>query len=215
MLLLLLMSANVHPNPDFTFPYAVCAGNMTWRGRSVQYCTYSKWIRLRCSQLSFSRFNTLGCFYSWSCTPCCVPASSESLTLTNTVSTSSSFSGLYTPLFTLVHLVPSCQCSAPAQLSSSNLLPSFRSLRISFLCTLSTPSFFWQFSYTSCFFFPPHSIKVFQCDTTDIQARSAKLLHFISSHPVDLVCIQESNRNLSSSCRIPGFSVLQSDRTHS
>ena len=38
---------------------------------------------------------------------------------------------------------------------------------------------------------------------------------FISSHPVDLIYIQESNLNLSSSFRIPGFSALQSHGTHS
>ena len=40
------------------------------------------------------------------------------------------------------------------------------------------------------------------------------ILHFLSSHPVDLICIQESNLNSSSSFRIPGFSALRSDRTH-
>ena len=38
---------------------------------------------------------------------------------------------------------------------------------------------------------------------------------FLSSHPVDLICIQESNVNSSSSFRIPGSSALHSDRTHS
>ena len=38
---------------------------------------------------------------------------------------------------------------------------------------------------------------------------------FISSHPVDLIYIRESNLNLSSSFRIPGFSALRSDGTHS
>ena len=42
-----------------------------------------------------------------------------------------------------------------------------------------------------------------------------ELLHFISSYPVDLICIQESNLNLSSSFRIPGFSALRSNGTHS
>ena len=37
----------------------------------------------------------------------------------------------------------------------------------------------------------------------------------LSFHPVDLICIQESNLNSSSSFRIPGFSALRSDRTHS
>ena len=36
-LLLLLMSGNVHPNPGPVFPSSVCAGNLTWRGRSVQF----------------------------------------------------------------------------------------------------------------------------------------------------------------------------------
>ena len=37
------------------------------------------------------------------------------------------------------------------------------------------------------------------------------MLHFILSHPVDLICIQESNVNLSSSFQIPGFSALLCD----
>ena len=41
ILLLLLMSGNVYPNPCPVFPYLVCAGNVTWRGRSVQCCTCS------------------------------------------------------------------------------------------------------------------------------------------------------------------------------
>ena len=49
----------------------------------------------------------------------------------------------------------------------------------------------------------------------DLCARSIKLLHFILSHSVDLIYIQDSNLNLSSSFQIPGFSALQSDRTHS
>ena len=38
---------------------------------------------------------------------------------------------------------------------------------------------------------------------------------FFLSHFIDLICIQESNLNSSSSFRIPGFSVLRSDRIHS
>ena len=61
----------------------------------------------------------------------------------------------------------------------------------------------------------PNSFRVLQWNTGDLQAVSTKLLHFISSHPVDLIYIQESNLNLSSSFRIPGFSALRSDGTHS
>ena len=61
----------------------------------------------------------------------------------------------------------------------------------------------------------PNSLRVFQWNAGDLRARSTKLIHFISSHPVDLIYIQESNLNLSSSFRIPGFSALQSRSTHS
>ena len=60
ILLLLLMSSNVHPNPGPIFPCSVCAGNVTWPGKSVQSCTCSKWVHLRCSQLSLSQFRALG-----------------------------------------------------------------------------------------------------------------------------------------------------------
>ena len=63
---------------------------------------------------------------------------------------------------------------------------------------------------------PPHdSLRVLQWNAGGLRARSTELLHFLSSHSVDLICIQESNLNSSSSFRIPGFSVLRSDRTYS
>ena len=55
-----------------------------------------------------------------------------------------------------------------------------------------------------------NSLRVLQWNAGGLQARSTKLLHFISSHPVDLICIQQSNLNLSSSFQIPGFSALRS-----
>ena len=55
LFILLLMSGNVYPNPGPVFPYSVCAGNVIWRGRSVQCSTCSKWVPLRCSLLSFSQ----------------------------------------------------------------------------------------------------------------------------------------------------------------
>ena len=61
----------------------------------------------------------------------------------------------------------------------------------------------------------PNSLRVFQWNAGNLQARSTKLLHFNSSHPVDLIYIQESNLNSSSSFRIPGFSALRSHGTHS
>ena len=85
ILLLLLMSGNVHPNPGPIFSCSVCAGNVTWRGKSVQCCTCSKWVHLRCSQLSLSQFRALGSSHSWSCFPC-----------HNTVTPSSDSSDMYT-----------------------------------------------------------------------------------------------------------------------
>ena len=61
----------------------------------------------------------------------------------------------------------------------------------------------------------PNSLRVLQWNAGGLRARSTKLLHFISSHPVDLIYIQESKLNLSSSFRIPGFFALQSHGTHS
>ena len=81
ILLLLLMSVNIHPNPGPIFPSSVCAGNVTWRGKSVQCCACSKWVHLRCSQLSLSNFRALGSSHSWSCPPCrntVTPPSSDS-----------------------------------------------------------------------------------------------------------------------------------------
>ena len=85
ILLLLLISGNVHPNPGPIFPCSVCAGNVTWRGKSVLCYTCSKWIHLRCSQLSLSKFRALGSSHSWSCPSC-----------RNTVTPSSDSSDMYT-----------------------------------------------------------------------------------------------------------------------
>ena len=62
---------------------------------------------------------------------------------------------------------------------------------------------------------PPDSLRVLQWNAGGLQARSTELLHFLLSHLVDLICIQKSNLNSSCSFRIPGFSALRSDRTHS
>ena len=63
------MSDNIHPNPCLIFPCSVCAGNVTKRGKSVKCFTCSKWVHLKCSQLSLSKFRALGSSY-WSCFLC-------------------------------------------------------------------------------------------------------------------------------------------------
>ena len=62
LLLLLLMSGNVYPNLGPIFPCSVCAGNVPWRGKSVQCCTCSKWVHLRCCLISLSKFRLLAPF---------------------------------------------------------------------------------------------------------------------------------------------------------
>ena len=42
---------------------------------------------------------------------------------------------------------------------------------------------------------PPDSLRVLQWNAGGLRARSTELLYFLSSYPVDLICIQESNLN--------------------
>ena len=80
--------------------------------------------------------------------------------------------------------------------------------------SLTTVPCSWLSFYISCMLSPPDSLRVLPWNAKGLRARSTKLLYFLLSHPVDLICIQESNLNSSSSFRIPGFSALRSDRTH-
>ena len=213
ILLLVLMSGNVHPNPCLVFPCSVCAGNVTWRGRSVQCC--SKWVHLKCSLLSFSRFRTLGSSHSWSFPLYCISSSSGDLMPTNIVISTSDFSSLYTstvlsgpsgPPLLMQHSHPTLAFKPLIPvLPASYLLPLHPHHRLMLLADflhLLLP-------------LPPDSLRVLQWNAGGLRARSTELLHFISSHPVDPICIQESNLNLSSSFRIPGSFALRSDRTHS
>ena len=203
ILLLLLMSGNVHPNPGPIFPCSVCAGNVTWRGKSVQCCACSKWVHLRCSQLSLSNFRALGSSHSWSCPPCrntvTPPSSDSSGTYTSTVESgpSSANAALLPHPCLQTSYPPSSHLISPSPaLPPPSLAPGYTSAP-----PASSP--------------PPDSLRVLQWNAGGLRARSTELLHFLSSHPVDLICIQESNLNSSSSFQISGFSVLRSDRTHS
>ena len=42
ILLLLLMNGSIHPKPGRVLLCSACAGNVTWRGRSVKCCTCFK-----------------------------------------------------------------------------------------------------------------------------------------------------------------------------
>ena len=193
------MSGNVHPNPGAIFPCSVCTGNVTWRGKSVQCCDCSKLVHLRCSQLSLSKFRAPGSSHSWSCPPaeslllpprtpptCIPPLCNLAPPLLTLLSRPTLVSKPLIPHLLILYLLP--------------LPPHHRLLLLAFLLRLLPP-------------LPPDSLRVLQWNAGGLRARSTELLHFLLSHPVDLICIQGSNLN--SSFRIPGFSALRSDRTHS
>ena len=114
--------------------------------------------------------------------------------------------------------VQSSPASANAALSPHPRLQTFYLPSAHFISSLSAPpppSLAPGFSSAPPASSPLDSFRVLQWNTGGLRARSTELLHFLSSHPVDLICIQESNLNSSSTFRIPGFSALRSDRTHS
>ena len=192
------MSGNAHPNPVPIFPCSVCAGYLTCRGKSVQCCTCSKWVHLRCSQLSFSEFRTFGSSHSWS---------SPLLRSTRNIVTSSlDSSSLHTSTVQSGPLCHHCtltrlQISYPpsAHFISSPSAPHHCFLLLAVLLRLLLP-------------FLPDSLRVLQWNARDLRARSTELLHFLASHSFDLICIQESNLNSSFSSRILCSAF---DRTHS
>ena len=166
----------------------------------MQCCACSKWVHLRCSQLSLSQFRALGSSHSWSCSPCRI-----------TVTPSSDSSDMYTST------VQSSPASANA-LSPHPRLQTSYSPSAYYISSPSAPpplSLAHGFSPAPPASTPPDSLRVLQWNARGLRARSTELLHFLSSHPVDLICIQESNLNSSSSFQILGFSALCSDRTHS
>ena len=115
------------------------------------------------------------------------------------MTTSSDFSDMYT--FT-VHSIPP---SANAALSPHPRLQTSYPSYAHFISSSSAPS---QPSFVlGC---SSDSLRVLQWNAGGLRARSTKLLYFLSSHLVGLICIQESNLNSSSS-----FRILRSDCTHS
>ena len=178
------MSGNVHPNPCPIFPCSVCAGHVTWRGRSVQCCTRSNWVHLKCSLLSFSRFRILDSSHSWSCPPCCIPAFFGDPTPISTVTSSLDSSSWYTSTAQSVLLLL-MQHSHPTFAFKPLILflptlhffllhPHYRLmlLAVSLYLLLSLPL--------------PNLLRVLQWNAGGLQARSTELLHFILSLSVSL-----------------------------
>ena len=139
-------------------------------------------------------------------------------TPTSTVTSSSDSSSLYTSTSQSgpCGLLLLMQHSHPTLAFKPSIL--FRPLCIVSLCTLITASCSWLLAVSLYLLLPLpflNSLRVLQWNAGGLPPRSTELQHFISSHPVSLICIQESNLNLSSSFRVPGFSARQSDGTHS
>ena len=86
----------------------------------MQCCACSKWVHLRCSQLSLSKFRALGSSHSWSCPSC-----------QNTVTSSSDPSNMYTST------VESSPSSANAALSPH---PHFQTFYPPSADSISSPS---------------------------------------------------------------------------
>ena len=147
---LLLMVGNVHPNPHPVFPCLVCAEYVTWRCRLLQWCTCFKWVYLRCSLLSSSKFNTQDSSHSWSCPLFYISASPVGSQSSNTVTSSKP------PQHVHLHCKSGllCKCSAttpPLPTKNPNSLPPLSDLSIFTFPTLR----FWLLFYTSSFLFLP------------------------------------------------------------
>ena len=171
----------------------------------MQCCTCSNWVHLKCSLLFFSRFRTLGSPPSWSCPPCFFWRS-------HTYQHCDFLVGLVQ----LVYL--HCSIWPPVLMQHSHPTLAFKPLFLfsSTLYLLSLhPHHRLMLLTVSLYLLLPlpllNSFRALQLNAGGLQARSTELQYFISSRPVDLICIQESNLNLFSSFRIPGFSALRSD----
>ena len=168
----------------------------------MQCCTCSKWVHLRCSQLSLSKFRALESFHSWSCLPCrnAVTLSSDSSdTYTSTVQSS--------PLSTNAALSPhprlQTSYTPSAHSISSTSAPSPVSLAPG--CPSMPPA-------SS----PPLTLSGFFNGMLEVFEPGAPN-YFTFSRPILLSLSASRNPFLThlSSFRIPEFSALRSDRTHS
>ena len=115
---------------------------MTWQGKSVQCCSCSKWVHLRCLQLSFNNnlrsspnSEILTALTLGAATSCCVPTR-------NTVTLFSYSSDMYT---STVQSIPSSVNAAP-----SNFLSPVGSFCIFSICPLITAPCSWLSFYASC-----------------------------------------------------------------
>ena len=77
LILMLLISGDIHPNPSPIDSCSVCSHRVTWKNRSVQCTNCSLWVHLSCSGLSPADFRKVSPGHSWTCPMC--PSSSQPL----------------------------------------------------------------------------------------------------------------------------------------
>ena len=149
------------------------------------------------------RLKNLGSSHSWRFPPCCIPVFSGGSHLPTLSFLFGFLQLVYLYCSTRYIRPPICQCCTSAPPSSSNLLPSFCSLYIfSFFAPSPPPHVSGSFLILPASSSFPDLLRVLQWNAGGLRARSTELLHFISSHPVDLICIQKSILHSSSSFRI-------------
>ena len=182
--LLFLMSGNVYPNPGPIFPCSVCTVNVTWRGKSVQCCTCSKWVHLRSSQLFSLNLELLTALTLGAAPPPCCVSNRNTVTLssdfsdnnTSTIQSSSSSANAALPPH------PCIQTSYPpaAHFVSSPFATSLPSLTPG--CP-STPSASSPLTLSGFFkgmleVFEPEALNNFTC------SRPILLTKFVSRNPI-------------------------------
>ena len=155
----------------------------------MQCCTCSNWVHLKCSLLSFSRFRTLGSSHFWIFPPCFFWRS-------HTYQHCDFLLEHLHPVYLHCLIWPIWPPSANAALAPHPRLQTSYPFSAHFVSSPSAPAppphapgcFSLPLASSS----PLDSLRVLQWNAGDLRARSTELLHFLSSHPVDLICIQES-----------------------
>ena len=216
ILLLLLMGGNIHPNPGPNFPCAVCAGPVTWRHKSIQCVTCSLWVHLRCSGITLTRFRSMSATHSWSCPVCVGPSTMhQSSPASSSPACNLNPSSLSTPSRTIMPTSP--HTYAGNSLPLANPPPLITTYPTTALGVPPPPSQPTNPALTAQPFSIPASsancLRILQWNAGGIRSRRTEFLHFLSENQYDLIFVQETHLSLGTPFRVPGFSVLRSDRT--
>ena len=222
ILMLLLISGDIHPNPGPIDPCSVCSRRVTWGNRSVQCTNCSLWVHLSCSGLSPADFRKISPGYSWTCPMCPsssqlpLPLTSQPCTLVHKHSKS--------PILTHKHpqnksskmnLYPKATTNNPTNLPNHpqlifNYPPSASSIpppQTQHTISPLTQSSFHPSSPSR------NNLRILQWNANRIRPRRTELTHFLSQNQYDLIFVQESHLSSDSTFRIPGYKALQKNRS--